>query len=487
MKLAAGPADLFSRVLCFSSTILIFAGVIASTGCGAGSSHSVPKVPGNTNVTVLLTSTGNDQLLQFDLELHKLTLTSQSGKTVTVLSAQQPSEFIHLNGDIEPLVTARIPQDTYTSASVTLARAQFVCVEQIPSGGLAFSNYSIVDQGPTVNLASPITVTGSNMALSLELLVSKSANFPACYNPVSFEGFSMAPTFSLGPPDARSTAVRALQGSVASIDTGGSLKLSVAAGPFGTRPLSVTANSATAFQGINGISALAPGMFVNADAALQPDGSLLATRIEVENPSTLNLSRGPILLVANLVPDLMLYGRTELGPLITESTGSGIYLDTPYFNFSNAVFQTSGQFTNLQTLPFVPSFNSSTMVAGQNVDVASGALSLGGPNYTPAETITLIPQTINGKIVGSSTSGNFTVYSVSLASYDLFPQLAVQPGQTTLLSNPSEFEVYVDSNTRKLNMTPLGVGNTLRFYGLVFNDNGTLRMDCGRVSDGVPE
>jgi hypothetical protein len=46
-------------------------------------------------------------------------------------------------------------------------------------------------------------------------------------------------------------------------------------------------------------------------------------------------------------------------------------------------------------------------------------------------------------------------------------------------------QVYVDSNTQKLNSTTLGAGNTFRFYGLVFNDNGTLRMDCAQVNDGV--
>lgn len=29
------------------------------------------------------------------------------------------------------------------------------------------------------------------------------------------------------------------------------------------------------------------------------------------------------------------------------------------------------------------------------------------------------------------------------------------------------------------------VGDTLRLYGLVFNDGGTLRMDCLRIMDGV--
>jgi hypothetical protein len=96
-----------------------------------------------------------------------------------------------------------------------------------------------------------------------------------------------------------------------------------------------------------------------------------------------------------------------------------------------------------------------------------------------------MPQTINGTVAGSSTSGNFTDYTVSLASYDLFPMLAVQPGQT-VENNPSQVEVYVDSNTQMLNTQALATGNTLRFYGLVFNDNGTLRMDCAQVNDGVP-
>jgi hypothetical protein len=99
--------------------------------------------------------------------------------------------------------------------------------------------------------------------------------------------------------------------------------------------------------------------------------------------------------------------------------------------------------------------------------------------------MTLMPQTINGTVAASSTVGNFTDYTVSLASYDLFPMLAVQPGQTTVENNPSQVEVYVDNSTQMLNTKLLAAGSTLRFYGLVFNDNGTLRMDCAQVNDGV--
>jgi hypothetical protein len=126
-------------------------------------------------------------------------------------------------------------------------------------------------------------------------------------------------------------------------------------------------------------------------------------------------------------------------------------------------------------------------IAGQNVSVASQVIVTSGGTYTHATTITLMPQTINGTITGVSSSGGFTVYSVSLAAYDLFPILAVQPGQTTALQNPSSVEVYVDSNTQMLNSNAIAPGNVLRFNGLIFNDSGTACMVCWQVNDGVAE
>ena len=475
-------------------TFVMLFGIGICTSCGSGGSGTTPppKLSGNTSVTVLLASTANDQLTRFAVGLQTLTLTSQSGKTVTLLSSQQSSEFMHLNGGIEPLTNVTVPQDIYTSATATLG-AVFVCIAQVPGGGVGIANYSIVNQGPTVNLTSPITISGNSMALLLNMQVSSSAVFPTCWTTPAFEGFSMTPTFDLtsfalsgSPTNSGNGKVSGLVAEVASVGTtGSSLTLTIAGGPFGTRTVSASFNNQTVFQGISGTSALSPGMFLNLDGAIQSDGSLLATRIAVEDPTAVNESSGPVMTVDNEVPILTLYGRTELGSLQAINGQSGIYWDAPYFDFGNAMFQISGQFNNLQNLPFVPSFNASNLVAGQNVDIASANFSIVGPTYTPANTITLIPQTINGTVVASQPVGNFTDYTVSLSSYDLFPTLAVQQGQTTLLNNPSQVEVYVDSNTQMLNTQALAAGSTLRFYGLVFNDNGTLRIDCGQVNDGV--
>jgi hypothetical protein len=485
----------WSPVLSFIILTLLF-GIGITTGCGSSATIPPPtKFSGTTAVTVLLASAGNDQVTRFAVGFETLTLTSQSGNTVTLSSSQQPSEFMHLNGGIEPLTTVNIPQGIYTSATATLG-AVFVCIAQVPGGGLDFVNDSVITQGPTVNLASPITVTGSSMALLLNMQVYNSAVFPACYTNPPFEGFSMTPTFDLtpfalsaSPTNSGNGKVSGLDAEVASVGTpGSSWTLTIPGGPFGTRTLSASSNNQTVFQGISDASALTSGMFLNVDGAIQSDGSILATRIAVEDPSAINEFIGPVMSVYSPATFLAQYGRTELGPLQTINGQSGIYWDLPYFNFSNAVFNISGQLTNLQNLPFVPSFAGSNMVAGQDVGITTPTFILDGSNYTQPNTITLVPQTINGTVVTSQPVGTFIDYTVSLASYDLFPTLAVQQEpQATLLNNPSQVEVYVDSNTQKLNAQALAPGSTLRFYGLVFNDNGTLRMDCAQVNDGVTE
>src|ERR1035438_10884813 len=85
----------------------VAAAAIVPTGCGSGGSmSSSPKLSGNTSVTVLLTSTGNDQLSEFDIGFLGITLTSQSGKTVTLLPTSAPgsgpgAELVEMNGTAE--------------------------------------------------------------------------------------------------------------------------------------------------------------------------------------------------------------------------------------------------------------------------------------------------------------------------------------------------------------------------------------------------
>ena len=473
--------------------IAIAALYLTSCGGGSGTGGTTPPVlSGNTVVTLVLSATANDQLTEFDLGLQNLTLTSQSGKTVSLVSALQETEFIHLNGGLEPLVTVSIPQDIYTAATATIGGAQFTCVQLTPQGGISTNTYAY-GQTPaanvTVNLPAPITVTGNSMGLSLNLLAAQSAIYSSCYANGQIEAYSITPTFNLTPvafasqpTNPANGKVLAFNGEVSSINTaGGSFMLSLPE-PESPRTISISSAAATAYQGINNISDLTVGTFVNLDGTVQSDGSLLATRIAVQDTTATSVVTGPLLFVSNVEPILVLWGTQQQGALYNDL----FVIGGQYFSFTNPTFQISGQLSNLQELPFTPSFTASNVVPGQYVYLStSSLLQSGGFPYTPLSTVTLIPQTLDGTVSGSSNAGNFTVYNLALASYDLFPNLAVQQGQASLLNNPGTVQVYVDSSTQQLNSQPLAGGGAFRFYGLVFNDNGTLRMDCAQVNDGV--
>ncbi|HLZ42798.1 MAG TPA: DUF5666 domain-containing protein [Candidatus Sulfotelmatobacter sp.] len=498
MKRPALSANFSAHLLSLISTVLIGGCALVSSGCGANPSSSTPKLAGSTNLAVMLSSTANDQLSQFNLEFETLTLTNQSGASVNLLMNQQPAEFMHVNGGTEPLTAVTIPQDIYVSAKATIGGASFTCVTILPPGSVAPGNLDTStyaygytpDSDVTVNLPSPITITGDSMVLVLDLQVSNSASYPGGCYPVGTEPYSITPTFNLmaatfssQPSNPTNGKVTQLEGQITAISaTDNSLTVSLPEpNPENTRTLAVSANESTIYQGINGFSALAVGAFVDMDGTIQKDASLQATRIAVEDPSAVDVLIGPVMHVA---PDQPTVNEPSAVFFSRLSAGKDpIPLSWPY-SISGALFQVSQQIS-LQGLPFVPVFNASSMVAGQNVYVTSQDLSYIGGVYTPATTITLMPQTINGTVAGSSRSGDFTEYTVSLAAYDLFPTLAVQQGQTTLLSNPGEVQVYVNNSTNLLNIQPLAAGSTLRFYGLVFNDNGTLRMACAQVSDGV--
>jgi hypothetical protein len=246
----------------------------------------------------------------------------------------------------------------------------------------------------------------------------------------------------------------------------------------------VSLSSSTLLQGISGAAQLAAGVPIDMDVAVQQDGSLAATRVSVLNTetTTLTVENGPLLTVSNAVPVTYVVGAAQQGYLPSSIGGLS------YVNFGNSQFQPSDQFKNLASLPFTAAFNSATMVPGQNVTVTTQATAdMPDPLYFPLTTMALRPQTINGTISAISNEGSFTKYTVTLAPYDLFPQFAVQPAQTTLLTNPNTVVVYVDSNTQMLNKSSAAAGSIFRFYGLVFNDNGTLRMDCVQINDGVTE
>lgn len=470
--------------------LLGFLGSLASAlaACVGDSSNVFTPPPAQTSsVTVLLTSRENDQLSLLNLGLTGLTLTNQAGRIVNVLAAPLNAEVMHLNGSVEPVLTVDIPQDTYVSANVTTTSLEFYCANNT-AGQLDLGEW--VNQqavASSVDLPSPIAVSGTHTSLLLELLGSQSVATSTCGlngNPTG--AYSITPAFNLSvatlasqPTNSANGKANNLVGTIASVNaSAGSFQLTSLDGLTWTLGMTIGAtlpNTASP-------STLVAGMPVDVDAAIQADGSLIATRVAILDANTANLTSwlAPVVFVAASA-NQMSVGAYEASGVLLSGAGPGWTL-----GFSGAVYQISSQFANLPTLPFVASFSAANMVAGQRVIMTSHVTTFpNSPGVVPTTTVTLLPQTINGVVTAVSSAGGFDTYSVALSAYSLFPLLSVQPGQTTLLSDPGTVVVYADSNTQKLNSQAIAVGSLLRFNGLVFNDNGTLRMNCAEVLDGV--
>jgi Domain of unknown function (DUF5666) len=477
----------FPLLLWTSSLTLLATFMAGCSGSGTGTT-----LGGNTQVVVLASSTANDQLSAFTTTLLSLTLTNQAGKTVNLLASPVSEEFIHLNGHVEPIATVSIPQGTYVSASATYnGGATPVCNVQSPG---AFQTDALTGgANETINLPNAITVDGTAMGLVLDLKVSTypeqcptPAEYPSA--PPVTAAFDLTPlTIAAQPSNSTNGLALGLEGTISSLGSGAA-QLTVNGLVSGQTPPSwqVRLNSSTVLHGISGTAQLTTEVPIDVDVAIQQDGSLVATRVSVisTETTTLTVATGPLINVSSAVPVAYVTAGAQHGYLPPTQLGSGF----GYVNFSNSQFQASDQFKNLPSLPFTAAFNSAAMVPGQNVTITTQATaSLPDPQYYPLTTMLLRPQTINGTISAISNEGGFTSYTVTLAPYDLFPQFAVQPGQTTLLTAPNTVVVYADSNTQMLNKSSLAVGSVFRFYGLVFNDNGTLRMDCAQINDGVTE
>jgi len=237
----------------------------------------------------------------------------------------------------------------------------------------------------------------------------------------------------------------------------------------------VTTNSSTVFQGFSSLSSLVAGELVQVDFVVETGGVYLATSIRLApqppNGQQPNMLNGPVTaLVAGAGFKMAL--MQGLGPAVSPTSAGAIYTVT---TTSSTTFAITPQFVSLSGLPFTPTFTAATLTPGQTVGVTASAVSTTADTAT-ASTVYLIPQTIGGTVAAITTSGSYTVYTLTLASGSAFGSLS---GATTVT-------VYTSTATAGLSTTPIVVGSTVRFNGLIFNSGGTFQMVSGVCPDGAP-
>jgi len=411
---------------------------------------------------VSLSDTPADQLLSFQFTINSIVLTSTSGATVAVLPAATTVELSHLQATAQPVSQIKVPQATYTGATVSLSdvSASFVSVSTGPPATTSFSGTFNVPISFQPNL-----VVGTNaVALNLDLNLAQS--LPS----LTSGGFvpAMTATINSVPAAAQQEegngGVHDLTGVVSST---GSNSFVLAASQVDT-PLTIVVNGSTQFVGVSGLSGLAANTIVEADAAMQGDNTLLASKVEAESGVKLQAEG----VVSGRTP-----GPTNAFTIVVQSSQSspgsnasslGIPLGISVDNTTSFILPSDE--ANLSGLPFTPSFASfADLAVGQRVEARTTSASGFGPVVTQVK---LSLQTLSGT-PNSQTGGN--QYTLALPSGSALG----------LLTGASSVDFIVQQpGTELKGLSNIVLGTPVHVRGLLFFDrpSGRYKLVAARVT-----
>ena len=466
--------------LVFAASLLTLGMVIAGCTSAITSSSSTSNIIPNTNTSttpVSVTDAPSDQVLAASLTLSSMILTDNTGKVTTNLLPASGITFeaTHLDAVQEPLFSPAIPEDTYVSVTLTYSNAQVAYIDS-STHTVDLVTATLANTSQTITFTAPVTISNTTTSLLVDYLVANSVS-------ISGSTVTVTPQFKVAAVPIPSTVATTHKGKVTAIST--STNSFTLTNPNGTVQ-TIYVNASTTFADANtslsctGAACLSTFASMKVNALVEvdtviapagstlPNGSLLAQRVEVDDPGTTapKLLLGPVtsrtpaatgtpatsfnMMIRQLVGNS---SATAVETVDVSVTGSTNFLLPPRY----AVFATA--------LPFTPSFTSSTIFAGQHVGVVTTSTGVTSGAATAA-TVLLQPQTISGVITNIAPSGSYTVYTVTLPAGHW---LATLTGQTTVL-------VYTNNMVVPLTTTMPAVSATMRFNGYLFNVSNQLRL-----------
>ena len=447
----------------------VFAAVVALAalaiaGCSAaGVTALLSSSPSAVTVAVpvSITDAPSDQVIAASLTLNTIVLTDSSGKTASLISSPVNFEASHLDAVQEPLLTPTVAEDTYVSAALTYSNAQVAYIDPTTKK-IVQATATLANTSQTITFTSPIVISNSMTSLIIDYLVASSVSISGTTVTVTPTfNIAAAPIQSTGPTNGTNGLQSGIKGQVTALGTN-SFTLTNSQGTA----LTINVNSSTQYQGLSGFSALAVGALVEVDTATQSNGSLLAVRIEEQGQPPKSgtppvMLVGPVTAVTGTPATSFTQASRQL--IGTPSSTPTAISNTITVNGSTT-FQVGQRFNNVATgdLP-QPTFNASTMFAGQVVSVIAASVT---NNAATAESVYLSPQTINGTVAATKSAVDYKAITVTLPTGSA---LATLTGQTSVT-------VYTNANLQSLSSNAITVGSMVRFNGFLFKSAGSLVM-----------
>jgi len=405
-----------------------------------------------------------------------MSLTGSNGST-TVVSSSTPMEMMHSMGTMQPLAMLSAPQGTYSGASITIGSATVMYMD--PTTKAAVQATIPGPMTANVTFSSPITVGSTPMAMGFDLDLASSVTAGSggnlSMNPVFHVSSGMQGSGSASDPT--NGGIQQMMGAIASVSGSSFSMTSMQA----AQNFTFATNSSTVFDGVSmSMSSMSSGMLVIVDATMQPDGSMLATKVQSMMASGGAMGGGIITALTGQPP-------TQLTMVMQNGAGTGMM--SSYFA-AGATIDLSGSTTyqidqdnmDMSGLPFTPAFDASHIYVGQSVmPVSSGGMmsgsgggmmgggSMGGT--MTASSLELEQQGLSGAVATAISSGSATSFMLTLPSDSAF----------TTMTGATSVTVYQQTGTTIAGTSPIASGSTVHAFGLLFFDGGKWKMVASRI------
>lgn len=444
----------------------LFAVLIVTAGCGGGGGTNNSSTSSTVSGTSLHINVGDapvDRIVDFEITVNSIVLTNSSGGMVTVLSSPTRIELTHLAGTVEPLSLMTVPPGTYTSATISVSNPKVEFVND--AGQVVEATVTLTSGTATVNFNPAITIGSTPTALNFDFNLAASVTLNTANNTATVTPMFTASTAAVAAEneqDDENGELEDINGTITSVSPP-SFTISV---QQTSQSLTFTTDSSTQFEGIAGVSALSAGMIVEVDAVTQPDGSLLAKKVEVEENNGMELEGLVTGVTGTPATQFQLLVQDEQSSSSTMPTlGSTVTVNVT--NGTSFTFETDD--VDLSNLPFSPTFDASTLAKAQSVEVDTATP---GMSTVTADKVKLEQQALSGTVSGTATSGGQTTFTLTVAPDSAF----------ALLTGSSTLTVVKQPGTELKGISSIFDGEAVRARGLLFFNGASYTMVASRVT-----
>ncbi|HEX8815682.1 MAG TPA: DUF4382 domain-containing protein [Terriglobales bacterium] len=458
--------------LCAVTFMLALAGL--AIGCGvsnssnSGNGNNGGNGGGSTPQPQGVFIVGEDApiptVVDFNITINKITLNNNSG-SVTVLSTPTTVDFGRLIGLRSLLGFNQVTPGTYTTATFSLASP---VIEYINLGtnppSLGTINGTLTNPTVTVAFPTAMVVTSAQLGgLHMDFNLRKSLQTNVAGQMTGV----VNPTIYINAVSASSQEgqVTEFTGSLVSVNSQASTFLMQ--GPWGFQEV-IDVNSETQFNGSYNFGSMPASGIVSVVGAVQDDGSILASQVEIITTDKAFISGRVLQVVPSAGPaqTMTMYIGEELPAMSGNfARGQVVTLDISQISNYDVCFL-NNPITNAV-------FNSSEMVAGQRIFV-------GGSWQSSVFTPKMISLRRQG-VVGQLVAGSVKVTDINRGSFELHNNGLLG----WVASGP--FTVNTFNRTNFVNVDGLsGLSSAgtaaISTGGLVLNVNGEPQVFAGHVT-----